>query len=322
MKLVSLSEIFHLKYGNSLELNKLQKDEYGINFVSRTSNNNGVSTKVKKLDSIEPSSAFTITVALGGSVLSTFLQPEPFYSGYHIFCLIPKTSMTDREKLFYCSCIEANKYKYNYGRQANRTLKDLLVPSLNSIPKWINDIDLEKFENISKPQIENSVDLNYDDIRWKEFKIEDLFDRFEKCKCSNASKLLENGNEIAYIGAKKNNNGFMAKVNKVENLITKGNCICFICDGQGSVGYAIYQPNDFIGSTTLNVAYLNNLNPHIALFIVTILDLERFRYSFGRKNNINRMKASTIKLPTDKNGNPDWQFMEDYIKSLPYSGSI
>ena len=29
-----------------------------------------------------------------------------------------------------------------------------------------------------------------------------------------------------------------------------------------------------------------------------------------------------IKLPVDTNGNPDWQYMEKYIKSLPYSKTL
>ena len=33
-------------------------------------------------------------------------------------------------------------------------------------------------------------------------------------------------------------------------------------------------------------------------------------------------KNPIIKLPVDKDGKPDWQFMEDYIKSLPYSVNL
>lgn len=41
-------------------------------------------------------------------------------------------------KLFYCLCIEANRFRYStYGREANRTLKNLLVPNLTSLPDWI-----------------------------------------------------------------------------------------------------------------------------------------------------------------------------------------
>jgi len=34
------------------------------------------------------------------------------------------------------------------------------------------------------------------------------------------------------------------------------------------------------------------------------------------------MKKTKIKLPVKKDGSPDWKFMEDYIKSLPYSKNI
>ena len=34
------------------------------------------------------------------------------------------------------------------------------------------------------------------------------------------------------------------------------------------------------------------------------------------------MNKTTIMLPVDGNNHPDWQFMEDYIKSLPYSKNL
>jgi hypothetical protein len=149
----------------------------------------------------------------------------------------------------------------------------------------------------------------------------DLF-TFERGRCGSAEKLLEKGNEISYIGAKKENNGFMYAVLRDEKFVTKGNCIVFIGDGQGSVGYSTYQEKDFIGSTTLSMGRNANLNKYNALFIITLLDKERFKYSFGRKWNGEKLKNTKIKLPTDALGNPDWQFMEDYIKSLPYSAEI
>ncbi|WP_140434281.1 restriction endonuclease [Escherichia coli] len=53
-KLIPLSELFDVNYGLNLELNKLEKDSSGINFVSRTSKNNGVSARVKLKDGISP----------------------------------------------------------------------------------------------------------------------------------------------------------------------------------------------------------------------------------------------------------------------------
>lgn len=137
MKLVKVSKVFDVHYGVNLELNKLEQHPNGINFVSRTSKNNGVSARVKPITDINPIEAGVLTVAGGGSVLETFLQPEKFYSGRDLYFLRPKTELSVEEKLFYCMCIRANKFRYNYGRQANRTLKDLLIPATDQIPSWI-----------------------------------------------------------------------------------------------------------------------------------------------------------------------------------------
>lgn len=136
MSLVPLSDIFDVVYGTNLELNAMELDEQGINFVSRTARNNGVSAKVRQFEDVEPIEAGVLTVAGGGSVAEAFLQTEPFYSGRDLFYLKPMTDLTLEQKLFYCMCIRANKFRFNYGRQANKTLRSLLVPQLSDVPAW------------------------------------------------------------------------------------------------------------------------------------------------------------------------------------------
>ena len=74
-KLVALSSIFSVHYGVNMELNALKQDPEGINFVSRSARNNGVSAKVAPVAGVKPLSAGLMTVAGGGSVLETFVQP-------------------------------------------------------------------------------------------------------------------------------------------------------------------------------------------------------------------------------------------------------
>lgn len=138
IKQVKLSTLFTVRYGVNLELNSLELDPNGVNFVSRTARNNGVSAKVKRIEDVTPLPAGMLTVAGGGSVLETFVQPEPFYSGRDLYYLTPIKEMSLEVKLYYCMVIRANKYRYNYGRQANRTLKDLLVPAPSEIPDWVH----------------------------------------------------------------------------------------------------------------------------------------------------------------------------------------
>ena len=78
---------------------------------------------------------------------------------------------------------------------------------------------------------------------------------------------------------------------------------------------------DFIGSTTLTVGRNCHLNKYTAMFLVTILDLESPKYSFGRKYKT-KLKDTIIKLPQSSDGSPDWAYMESYIKALPYGDRI
>lgn len=135
----TVGALFDVIYGTNMELVALKKGIGGnsINFVSRTSKNNGISAKVIPVKNIKPIKGPVLSVAGGGSVLETFLQLEPFYSGRDLFYLKPKISMTEDELFFYCTCIRANMFRYSYGRQANKTLKELAIPDISSIPDWV-----------------------------------------------------------------------------------------------------------------------------------------------------------------------------------------
>ena len=129
---IPLKGLFEIHYGNSYELNHLKPDPHGIAFVSRTSGNNGISGRVERTQE-EPAPPGVITVALGGSVLETFLQDEPTYQGFHVAVLVPKNEMTVTEKLWYVTAIRQHKFRFSYGRQANRTLPDLMVPKYEQV---------------------------------------------------------------------------------------------------------------------------------------------------------------------------------------------
>lgn len=178
---------------------------------------------------------------------------------------------------------------------------------------------MQSLEDGIKQQIYSNLEViinmisKLDTSNWKEFKLSNIFS-LANCKCSNASE-LEDGNDLYYVGAKKSNNGVIKKVKYDEELVTKGNCIVFICDGQGSIGFNNYMDQDFIGSTTLMVGYNNKLNRYNGLFIVAVLDLERPKFSFGRKRK-KTLGETTIKLPVDCNGKPDFDYMENYMRNL------
>ena len=315
MTQVRLDSIFDLHYGNSFELNNLKRTFVGVNFVSRTAKNNGISAKVKRIPDIDPFPAGLITVSLGGSVLETFVQPESFYTGYHIFCLTPKIEMSIEQKLYYCTCISANKYRYNYGRQANRSLKTLLIPALDSVPSFIKSIDLNEFDGLENPLIDKNINLEIDNWKWFEY---DLLFKIERGR-GPRKKELDGSGRIPFVTSTDQNNGWtnFTKALPVHLSNTIG------VNRNGSVAEAFYQPEPFCSTEDVHIFTPKfPMTKYSALFIATLIKKEKYRYNYGRKWGLARMKSSKIKLPVTNEGTPDFQFMEDFMKSLRFSKSI
>ena len=315
MELAKLSEIFNIYYGNSLELNSLDivnNDIEGINFVSRTSKNNGISAIVKKHKNVIPFKAGLITVAVGGSVLETFLQPKQFYTGYHVMILEPKEKITDIQKLFYCYCIKRNKYRYNYGRQANRTLKDIEIPK--KTPNWVNNLKLQDYSELSEPMLINKINLTKSNWEW--FRYDSLFS-IERGRGPRKQDIKSG--QVPFISSSDQKNGLTGYTD-VEPIHI-GNVISVTRNG--SVAEAFYQPVPFCSTEDVHIFTPKfKMNIHIAFFLIPLIRKEKYRYSYGRKWGIGRMNESLIKLPVNKKGEPDFKFMEDYIKSLPYSKQL
>lgn len=318
MKLVKISDLFEVKYGVNLELINLEEceknDPFSINFVSRTEKNNGVSAYVERRLEIEPNPANTISVAGGGSVLATFYHKEEYYSGRDMYILIPKKQYSNIEMLFFSYCIRQNKYRYNYGRQANKTLKDIFIPE-TMLSEW-QDINIEKLNSLKpKPVSQNEIALNV--LYWKEFELSKLF-KITGSKTTPIAELLEHGSgNYPFVTTQASNNateGFYDYFTEEGNILTIDSAV---------LGYCSYQPFNFSASDHVEKLIPKfQMNKYIALFLTTVLNKEQYRYNYGRKASQNRLKQRSIKLPTNIQGLPNWQFMEDYIKSLPYSSSL
>ena len=94
MHLVRIDELFSVEYGNQFDLNKLNTSGNDVAFVNRSSKKLGITAFVDET-STEPYESGLITVALGGSVLSSFVQPFKFYTGQNVKVLKPLEEMSD-----------------------------------------------------------------------------------------------------------------------------------------------------------------------------------------------------------------------------------
>ena len=149
---------------------------------------------------------------------------------------------------------------------------------------------------------------------WKSFYIGELF-TFESGRCSQSYKLEKTSKDgIPYLGATNRNNGVLNFVRPDPKLIQRGNCIAFIGNGEGSVGYSVYKAEDFIATTSMICGYAKFLNREIGLFITTVSDQVRGKYSFNYNRSEKRLKRDRIMLPMNDRDEIDFEFMENFIR--------
>lgn len=325
-----VSDLFDVKYGVNLELNACDECdrsvENSVNFVARTAENNGVSSRVVTIDGVIPQKAGLISVAGGGSVLSTFLQSEPFYSGRDLYTLEAKNDISDEAKMFVITVIEQNKYRYSYGRQANKTLPDLelkLPVTKEHKPDWQFMEDFIKSLHhkplTTKNKVGQAAELNV--TGWKEFRVGDLFDIHPTKALDGVTSDDCVGYGVPLVVNSADNNGVagLCDLNPTED----GGIITFSDTTDGNTFF--YQPNPFVGFAHVQGMYpkTRKWSEGELLFICTMLMFDaRGRYNYGRKMRRDTIADVMLKLPVDDNGNPDWRFMNDYMKALPYGDRL
>lgn len=310
-----LDEIFDLRYGHSLELNALEQVDApdGVNFVSRAMGNNGVTARV--LADEKPGLPGEITVALSGNgVLSSFVQPEPFVTGFHVMILRAKDpAMTTVEKLWWCRCIWENRHKFSYGRQANRTLGSLLVP--DEVPGWVSMAQIPTYDGLARA-IGPPVELA-DPHEWPLFVLEDLFTVKKGRRVTKAQRVA---GATRFIGASEKNNGITDMCDL--EPIFEPHCLTVPYNGN-SVGIAFYQDQPFFASDDVQVLIpKGEVTRWALLFVATLIRYERSRFSYGYKWNMARMKKTAIRLPADDAGEPDWSYMDSVMRGLPFSAAV
>lgn len=120
-----LKNICDITMGNKMDWSAMTMENPEVNFVGRSADDNGVAGKVDLVDGVEPYKAGCITVALGGSLGSSYLQDEKFYTSQNVSVLEFEDDVSDAAKIF-ISCLIMNESKYKYfpfGRELNTHIR-------------------------------------------------------------------------------------------------------------------------------------------------------------------------------------------------------
>lgn len=159
--------------------------------------------------------------------------------------------------------------------------------------------------------------MDLKDIEWKEFVVGELFDEINNSKAYHKNQITEttdNENSIPYISRTRFNNGLELLVEDDGNFTKNpGNTIVF---GAENANF-FYEPFEYITGNKMYYIKDSHFNKYVCLFLVALLNKnigEHFGYSHGL--TATRLKRQKIILPVNSEGEPDYKFMENYIKKV------
>ncbi len=159
--------------------------------------------------------------------------------------------------------------------------------------------------------MKNKIDTS----QWRIFKVSDVFGNPTRPN-ARSIKQYELG-DIPFVASGNFNNGIELYVEpKVDEQLDKGGCISISPVG----GFAFFQETDFLGrggaGSSILLLYHKNLNRFNALFLCSILSKSCEKYGYGDMCSAEKLKSELLLLPADSLGQPDWAYMENYIKQV------
>ena len=154
--------------------------------------------------------------------------------------------------------------------------------------------------------------MRLNDRKWMVFTIEEIFD-------ISPGKRLEKRNMISgdrpFIGASDNNNGLTAFCGNINESLDKN---VLGINYNGSVCEAFYHCYECIFSDDVKRLHLKHHkdNEYVLLFLGVVIKQQKVKYQYAYKFNEQRMRRQVIMLPVKEDKQPDYEFMENYVREL------
>ncbi|WP_024469284.1 restriction endonuclease subunit S [Treponema pedis] len=320
-----IEDIFNVEGSTTTQPNCLKHGGKTPRITCAASNNGLENTYHNKFT--ETGGVLTVDSATDGAV---FYQFYDFIATDHVEKITNKLNKRINKEigLFIKTSIEkakCNKYRYGYKfSQARIKKQSILLPvDSDGNPHWQfmeNYIKQEQkiqaqkiIDYYEQKMLKNAFELfDFKNVEWKTFKFNEIFQRIERGK--RLTKANQIKGDTPYISSTSLNNGIDnfiqndTNIRKYKNMLSVAN--------SGSVGSCFYHQYEYIASDHITNLQSDNGDKYIYLFMSTVIRRLEEKYSFNREINDERIKNEKILLPADKNGNPHWEYMREFMQKL------
>lgn len=302
-------------------------------YIGAIDSNNGVANHIAQHPIHEGN---TISLSYNGSVGEAFYQPEPYWATDDVNALYLKAcahhEMNEKIGLFIATILRQEKYRFSYGRKwtlpnmRDATIK--LPADSDGNPDWDyveTFMDGLAVEPITTQIKTSNMQLPF--ASWEDFTVNELFVVMNG-KGITKDEIEEHPGSLSAVQSGEENFGVLGRIDIAyckQQGYTLFEDMCLTVARSGTSGFVAFHHQGCVVGDSAKILVLRadeGRSVYAYLFLQTLLESNRYKYSYGRKVTTDGYKNTVLRLPVETNGNPDWQWMEDYMRSLPYSDRI
>lgn len=298
-------------------------DDGDVPFVASGNYNNGVLKYLcpKTGEILDKGNCITVSPIDG----SAFYQKNDFLgrggAGSSIIVLY-NDSINEYSGCFIATIIRTVCKKYYYSDMANKDViaeETILLPvdenhqpDFSYMESYMKNQEIAVSASLTKLQsaLRFLKSKNAEFESWKTYKIKDVFPNIVKPAVYHTREVKENPEGIPYVVRSKFNNGVKYYVERPNSNVNPAKVISF---GAENATF-FYQKSEWISGRDMYYINTRGIDEYACLFITSCLQpiAEKYSYNYGMFPDL--LKEERIKLPANKNGDPDYAFMEKYMR--------
>lgn len=319
-----IGDLFNLFLSkDDLQLNNIEEGDTPL--ISSGQANNGIIAYIVS-DTAKLWLRNTLTVDMFGKC---FYQKQDYYCVSHgrVNILQLKEQKSKRVMRFLAIIIDHKTSSlFSYTEMCtNKRLKDVVIYLPVSDEKEPDYQYMEYFMKSMEEKLMSTLgDFNLirtrkiDTSGWKEFQLKDLFEISISQSVDKTLLDFDDSNEIDFIGRTDTNNGIQGKINKLSFEPNEAETYSVT-----QIGTKVCQYRENKWYASQNIFKLNPLDKEMnkahRFMTVIITQTLKCKYSdndYSSYPTLKKLQQQVIKLPVDADGQPDWKYMESYMKAL------
>ena len=329
---IPLGTLFEIYTGGDMIISRLNDGEYPL--ISHSLVGNGVAKYIEKQENCKLFNHKTSLSLADRGNFGALLQEQDFYIGTRVKALEIKPyyepHITKEILLFISTAINMQAEKFSYGNNCTGGAEDLkiLLPItetgdidftyMDAYIKSKRKMTQSKYVVYCKSMLSRLGNpLNLIEIsskKWSDFYIKEVFEKPQRGKrIVDKNHIAGSTPLVSSYGQENGVTHFIGNEDKVKKFT---DCLS-IANGGSSAGKTFYHPYTFVAADHVTQYWSKNLNQYQYLFLATVMTKALTgKYSFSHEISDPRLAKERIMLPTTDTGEPDYNYMEQYVKNL------